>query len=68
MMATFNTTRPTTFGTGFGTRLTAVIATYTAAFAKWNDARATRKALSSLSDRELDDIGLSRGDIYDLTR
>ena len=33
------------------------------AFAKWNDARLTRKALSQLSDRELDDIGLSRGDI-----
>jgi uncharacterized protein YjiS (DUF1127 family) len=29
----------------------------------WNDARVTRKALSSLSDRELDDIGLCRGDI-----
>jgi len=29
----------------------------------WNDRRATRKALSQLSDRELDDIGLSRGDI-----
>lgn len=29
----------------------------------WNDARVTRKALNALSDRELDDIGLSRGDI-----
>lgn len=29
----------------------------------WNDARVTRKALSRLTDRELDDIGLSRGDI-----
>jgi uncharacterized protein YjiS (DUF1127 family) len=29
----------------------------------WNDARVTRKALSTLSDRELDDIGLCRGDI-----
>jgi uncharacterized protein YjiS (DUF1127 family) len=33
------------------------------AFAAWNDARVTRNALSRLSDRELDDIGLSRGDI-----
>lgn len=32
-------------------------------FATWNDARQTRKALSSLTDRELDDIGLMRGDI-----
>lgn len=29
----------------------------------WKDARVTRKALSQLSDRELDDIGLARGDI-----
>ncbi len=33
------------------------------AVAAWNDARLTRKALSQLSDRELDDIGLSRNDI-----
>ncbi|MFN0115676.1 MAG: DUF1127 domain-containing protein [Paracoccaceae bacterium] len=37
-----------------------------AAFAAWNDARVTRKALHKLSDRELDDIGLSRGDIEDI--
>lgn len=30
---------------------------------KWNDTRATRKALESLSERELTDIGLSRGEI-----
>lgn len=29
----------------------------------WNARRATRAALSKLSDRELDDIGLVRGDI-----
>ena len=29
----------------------------------WNDARLTRKALNKLSNRELDDIGLCRGDI-----
>jgi len=29
----------------------------------WNDARVTRNALSKLSDRELEDIGLCRGDI-----
>jgi len=33
------------------------------AFFTWNDTRRTRKALSQLSDRELDDIGLSRGEI-----
>ena len=29
----------------------------------WNDARVTRNALSALTDRELEDIGLVRGDI-----
>ncbi|MBU2360073.1 DUF1127 domain-containing protein [Loktanella sp. M215] len=32
----------------------------------WNDARITRKSLSQLSARELDDIGLSYGDINDV--
>lgn len=31
--------------------------------ASWNERRITRNALSRLSDRELEDIGLSRGDI-----
>jgi len=30
---------------------------------KWNDRRVTRNALSKLSDRELNDIGLCRGDV-----
>jgi uncharacterized protein YjiS (DUF1127 family) len=38
------------------------------ALAGWNDARITRKALSKLSNRELDDIGLCRGDIELLGR
>ena len=33
------------------------------AVAGWNDARITRNSLSKLSARELDDIGLSYGDI-----
>lgn len=34
-----------------------------AALAAWNDARLTRNELAKLTDRELDDIGLTRGDI-----
>lgn len=34
-----------------------------AAIAAWNDARQTRNELGKLTDRELDDIGLNRGDI-----
>ena len=62
-MALFDPVRPTTYGNGFGSRLTAVIHAAFTKFAAWNDARSTRMALNKLSDRELDDIGLSRGDI-----
>jgi len=34
----------------------------------WNDARMTRKSLNKLTARELDDIGLVRGDIEDIAR
>lgn len=37
------------------------------AVSAWNDRRLTRKALSQLSDRELEDIGLSRSDIDRVT-
>lgn len=36
------------------------------ALKSWNDARLTRKALSRLSDRELNDIGLTRADLDDI--
>lgn len=63
-MAAIDTTRSAQFRTtpvGLGFRR------LTAAIAAWNDARVTRKALSVLSDRELDDIGLTRGDIASFT-
>ncbi|MDC1297520.1 DUF1127 domain-containing protein, partial [Octadecabacter sp.] len=34
----------------------------------WNDARMTRNSLNKLSARELDDIGLMRGDIEGIAR
>ncbi len=34
-----------------------------AGIAAWNDRRVTRRELSKLSDRELEDIGLCRADI-----
>lgn len=43
-----------------------VIPALFSAIATWNDQRATRKVLSSLTDRELDDIGLKRSDIAKL--
>ena len=59
-MAVIDTTRAYAAPTGFvGT----LYANTIGALAAWNDARATRAALTKLSDRELDDIGLCRGDI-----
>ena len=58
-MAVIDTTR-THAATGFvGHAVTKLIAAVSTFF----ETRATRKALSQLSDRELDDIGLNRGDI-----
>lgn len=36
------------------------------AFVSWRTARATASALSELSDKQLRDIGLTRGDILDV--
>ena len=61
-MSVLSTNRSATLGG------TSIFATAIAAVAAWNDARVTRKALSHLSDRELDDIGLCRGDIEHIGR
>lgn len=45
-----------------------VVAKALAILTAWNDTRVTRRELSRLSDRELDDIGLSRGDIERIAR
>lgn len=58
------TNRP--LGAGFGA--TTFLADLVGRIAAWNDARVTRKGLSALSDRELDDLGLVRGDIDDIAR
>ena len=44
-------------------RIASFVANLGDAFAHWNSARKTRKELSKLSDRSLEDIGLTRGDI-----
>lgn len=62
-MATYDLNRTNAGGHFFGGRLSALIS----AIVEWNDNRVTRKALSALSDRELDDIGLVRGDIERIT-
>lgn len=62
-MAAFDTTRTTYGSHGIVGRIGSTLASAAGAFAAWNDARLTRRALASLTDRELDDIGLVRGDI-----
>ncbi len=57
-MSAYATNRAIATGTASG-----IVSSIVATVAAWNDARITRKALSKLSDRELDDIGLSRSDI-----
>ncbi|SFE56831.1 Uncharacterized conserved protein YjiS, DUF1127 family [Sulfitobacter brevis] len=62
-MATFDTTR-TAYGSVMAvSRVTSFVTGVFGAVVAWNDARVTRNALVSLTDRELDDIGLIRGDI-----
>ena len=58
-MAMYEQTRAAFGGETFGIRVSAIVNRVLA----WNDARMTRNALSTLSDQELDDIGLVRGDI-----
>lgn len=59
-MAAFDTTR-TAYGSS--SAVSRIFSTLLANIVAWNDARVTRKALSALTDRELEDIGLIRGDI-----
>ncbi|MBW4707623.1 DUF1127 domain-containing protein [Roseobacter sp. YSTF-M11] len=62
-MAIFDTTR-TTYGTAtVVSRFFGLVNNAIASIVAWNDARVTRNALTSLSDRELLDIGLNRADI-----
>lgn len=62
-MAAYETTRTAPLGAISIFRFVQSLTEVTARFSAWNDARVTRKALAKLSDRDLEDIGLCRGDI-----
>ncbi len=62
-MAALDTTRATTGSFGLAGRIGAIIASAVTAVVEWNDARVTRNVLNRLTNRELEDIGLCRGDI-----
>ena len=65
-MAAFETTRTAPFGAIATYNVVRFFSNVANDVIAWNDARVTRNALGKLSDRELDDIGLSRGDIADI--
>ncbi len=62
-MTAFDTAASGAVRVSLADRIGEFVATLAASYADWKDQRATRKALSALSDRELDDIGLCRGDL-----
>ena len=62
-MAALDTTRITTGSFGIAGRIGAVFASVVNTVVEWNDIRATRNVLNTLTDRELEDIGMCRGDI-----
>ena len=62
-MTSIDTTRLSTGG-GLMPRLFSLVHTVRA----WNDASKTRQALLRLTEHELDDIGLCRGDIDRISR
>jgi uncharacterized protein YjiS (DUF1127 family) len=62
-MATYETSRTAPFGAITVFRMVQSVSNAATSFRVWNAARITRNALSKLSNRELDDIGLCRGDI-----
>jgi len=68
IMAAIQTTRPAPFGANSTFRVLTSASAILSAVRGWNDARVTRKALSKLSNRELDDIGLCRGDVERMGR
>lgn len=62
-MAATEMTRPAPFGAITTYRFVQFADAAITAIKTWNDARLTRNALNKLTNRELDDIGLCRGDI-----
>lgn len=62
-MASYDTTRSLVAGPTATLRFFSAFTGVAGSIAAWNDARVTRNALSKLSDHELDDLGLTRGDI-----
>lgn len=65
-MALYDTTRPVVDGRR-QMQAAGILGQFFGIFTAWNDTRVTRNALSRLSDHELEDLGLHRSDIDNLT-
>jgi uncharacterized protein YjiS (DUF1127 family) len=63
-----DTTRTTYGVASFASRTVSRVADFGNTLRAWNDARITSRALAALTDRELADIGLERGDIASVAR
>lgn len=62
-MAALDTTRTAYGSLSIAGRIGSTLTSLVGAASTWNDGRLTRNTLNRLSDRELEDIGLARGDI-----
>ncbi len=67
-MAALDNTRIATGSYGLVGRIGVFFASVANAVVDWNEARVTRNSLNKLSDRELSDIGLFRGDIDEIAK
>lgn len=67
-MTVYDPHRSTGFAVLLGYRVGSAVMALVDTLRAWNGARVTRNALSRLSDRELDDIGLTRGEIENLSK
>ncbi len=65
-MALADTLRVPSGPTSIAGRTRGILVDLMATLVAWNDKRLTRKTLNALSDRELADIGLSRGEIEEI--
>jgi uncharacterized protein YjiS (DUF1127 family) len=62
-MAALDTTRTAYGSLSIAGRIGSTLTSMVGSVSTWNDGRLTRQSLNRLSDRELEDIGLVRGDI-----
>ncbi|WP_050528482.1 DUF1127 domain-containing protein [Pseudorhodobacter aquimaris] len=67
-MSAYQTTRTAPFGAISTYSFIRFVSNIGANVTAWNDARVTRNSLNKLSDRELNDIGLTRGEIANVAR